>query len=189
MGREAECSAAPASAGGAAARQPAAHRHYVVSGCVGGVRPTSPGPKISCCAGLPGESGWRWWRGTTATHPRHTRHTSQVMQHRHDYVEVEHSPPSKATSRAVGVAAGADRGVIVPLLLGKSGQHVPVAGETAQMEPTQVRVGRGREGSVCQPCLFFLLRSWWGGAAHGTHELCAAGGAAAGRRDVRLKSS
>jgi hypothetical protein len=72
------------------------------------------------------------------------------MQHRHDYVEVEHSPPSKATSRAVGVAAGsdggasgADGGAVVPLLLGRSGQHVPVAGETGQMDPTQVRVGTG----------------------------------------------
>jgi hypothetical protein len=79
------------------------------------------------------------------------------MQHRHDYVEVEHSPPSKAPSRAVGVATGADGGAVVPLLLGRSGQHVPVAGETGQMDPTQVREGTG---VACWLFLFFLLRKW-----------------------------
>ena len=111
------------------------------------------------------------------------------MQHRQDYVEFERSP-SKSALRTAGAAAEADddgnagAACVVPLLLGRTGQHVPVSGETAQVEAHEV--GSGDEGGSdwCIILLFIILRQLVPGGYMPllcTHAVHAAGDAEAGR--------
>jgi hypothetical protein len=76
---------------------------------------------------------------------RNASHVAQVMQHRHDYVDFASCPPSKTATRTSGAAAAdadddasAGGASVIPLLLGRSGQEVAVAGETGHVPAHEV---------------------------------------------------